>query len=131
MNFFFLAALFISVSFSSLADSFEDEKKKIMAAYNKENAFERCFNKRGVVWGFKDHFDSILGLDSILFWKKMRKEKDKIFLFTFWSTFKSDVLFLCRNKYNKKHRKEFKDLLAQISYSNWNNCCATTMLFHI
>jgi hypothetical protein len=65
-----------------------------------------------------------------MFWEKMLEETDKIFLFTFWNSFRSDNILLCSFRYNKKDRKEFKDLLVEISNSHQNDIIAIDLLYH-
>jgi hypothetical protein len=131
MNFFFLSAIFISITLSSpTVNSFSDEQNKIMIAFDKLNSSERLHSRHYSIKDFKDHFEILLKLDAVIFWKGMSKVTDKIFLFTFWNTFNSSYLFLCDDEYNRKTRKEFKDFIPHVHNSNNSEACATDMLYH-
>jgi hypothetical protein len=132
LKFFFLAALFISITSSSPTTvSFSDEQTKIMTLFNNINAStKRAHSGHYFYLDFKDNFRQLLSLDSVTFLKEMSQVTDKFFLFTLWNTFNSIYLFLCSSPYNKKTQKNFRDFVAQFHLLDYNYNCASNMLYH-
>jgi hypothetical protein len=111
--------LFNSLSFASiLITSFRDGQTKIMMKYNRLNKSDREISAHYIHHDLKGLVESMIDLDSIIFFQEMLRVKDKIFLFTFWNTFVGQWIFLCNKDYNQKIHKEFKDFIAQISPGN-------------
>jgi hypothetical protein len=133
LNFFFFLSLFRSgtATFSSQTFiSFKSEEQKIMTEFNSLNSLERVNNGLFYNKDFKNCFEPMLKLDGIEFFREMRKVRNKIFLFIFWTVFQSSWIFLCDSHYIKNTKREFKDFIAGILNTGWRSLLAKDLLYH-
>jgi hypothetical protein len=128
-NFFLFFLLFGVAILSSSGKSFKDIQNEIMAKYNNMNSEFRYSSGHFIVKDFKFLIDLTLNLDPVEFLRELRKEKDKVFIFTLWNSFGSFLVFLCNHHYQAKSSKNFKDFISQISDAGSNLNCAYDILY--